>query len=205
MPLCSFLVIGQKALASPDFRLDDLPSTGGRLDALVRCLRAALLVSHGVRRDVVVYLILRGGPDAPRVLRVHGERAEYLRPDERSLAVLVQKALASASPDAVGFGPEKRGVSVARGDLELALADVAEARLFVLEETGEDARGAPLDDAPLAFVLGDPLGFDGPTREALARAGARPVSVGPVSLHTEDVITVITNELDRRVPRSPRS
>ena len=168
-------MIGGKALASGEFRLDDLPSTSGRLDALVRGLRAALLVSHGVRRDV----------------------AEYLRPDERSLAILVQKALAAEDPER-GFGPAKRGVSVARGDLDVALADVGEASLFVLEESGADARAAALEDGPLAFVLGDHLGFDEATRAALAAAGARPISVGPTSLHTEDVIAVMTNELDRR-------
>ena len=39
-----FVVIGQQASASPDFSLLDLPGTSGRLDVLLRCLRAALLV-----------------------------------------------------------------------------------------------------------------------------------------------------------------
>src|SRR3954470_1143092 len=90
-----FVVIGQRATASPNFSLLDLPSTSGRLDVLLRCLRAALLVSHGVRRDTVVYLVLLGGPGAPRTLRVDGATAKFLRPDERSLAVLAQKALAA--------------------------------------------------------------------------------------------------------------
>src|SRR5262245_53019243 len=53
-----FVIIGQKAIASDAFLLDDLPGTSGRLDILVRCLRPALLSSHGLRRDVVVYLVL---------------------------------------------------------------------------------------------------------------------------------------------------
>ena len=73
-----------------------MPSTSGRLDVLLRSIRAAFLVSHGLRRDVVVYLVLCAGPRAPRVLRIDGRSAKFLRPDERSLAVLLQKSLREA-------------------------------------------------------------------------------------------------------------
>src|SRR5215207_1855813 len=97
-----FVVIGQRATASPEFSLLDIPGTSGRLDVLLRCVRAALLVSHGLRRDVVVYLVLQGGPRAPRTVRIDGATARFVRPDERSLATLVQKSLAAA-PDGTGF------------------------------------------------------------------------------------------------------
>src|SRR4051812_44596086 len=109
-----FVVIGQRASASPDFSLLDLPSSSGRLDVLLRCLRAALLVSHGLRRDTVVYLVLLGGPRAPRALRVDGASARFLRPDERSLAILVQRSLA-AEVEGPGFVPVKPGIAVADG------------------------------------------------------------------------------------------
>ena len=78
-----FVVIGQKAIASPDFSLLDIAGTSGRIDILLRCLRSALLVSHGLRRDTVVYLVLCGGALAPRVLRVDGRHIRFVRPDER--------------------------------------------------------------------------------------------------------------------------
>ena len=64
-----FVVIGQKATASADFSLSDIPGTSCRLDVLLRCIRAALLLSHELRRDTVVYLVLQGGPRAPRTVR----------------------------------------------------------------------------------------------------------------------------------------
>src|SRR5271166_6138726 len=98
-----FVVIGQNATASDDFLLDDLPGTSGRLDVLLRCVRAATLFSHGLRRDVVVYLVLGGGPRAPRVLRFDS-KARFLRPDERSLGILAKKMLATrADADVRGF------------------------------------------------------------------------------------------------------
>src|SRR5579859_1995937 len=105
-----FVILGQTAQASPDFRLDDLPGTSGRLDVLVRCVRAALLISHGVRQDAIVYLVLCGGEAAPRVLRVVGAAVRFLRPDERSLATLLKKALAERSE-----GEEERFVEVRPG------------------------------------------------------------------------------------------
>ena len=87
-----FAVIGQRATSSPTFLMRDIPGTSGRLDVLIRCIRAALLVSHGLRRDTVVYLVLLG--DMPTTLRFEGSSAKYIRPDEHQLASLVRKLLA---------------------------------------------------------------------------------------------------------------
>jgi tRNA (pseudouridine54-N1)-methyltransferase len=195
-----FVVIGQKADASGEFLPDDLPGTSGRLDVLLRCVRAALLWSHGIRDDVTVYLVLCGGPRAPRALRIDGASARFVRPDERSLATLARKTLASRADDGVdGFVEVRPGVAIARRGLEVVLAEIGAAPMFVLEEGGSDIRDcgeAAFDDA--VFFLGDHLGFDGAARERLAAAGARPVSIGPRSLHAEDVVAVVLNELDRR-------
>jgi tRNA pseudouridine-54 N-methylase len=65
----------------------------------------------------------------------------------------------------------------------------------VLEVGAPDIREARVKNA--AFFIGDHAGFDLAAREALASAGARPVSIGPLSLHSDDVVTVLHNELDR--------
>jgi tRNA (pseudouridine54-N1)-methyltransferase len=192
------VLVGQKALASPDFLLDDLAGTSGRLDVLVRALRASLLVSHGVRADVVAYLVLLGGPRAPRSVRFQGERARFLRPEERSLATLLKKVLAAPEPE-VGegaFGEVRQGIAVARGGLAAVLADTEKAPLYVLEEGAPDVRSVPVHPAA-TFVFGDHLGFDPQTRGALEIAGAVPVGLGPVSVHVEDAVAVLMNELDR--------
>jgi tRNA (pseudouridine54-N1)-methyltransferase len=193
-----FVVVGRTASASGEFSTEDLPSSGGRIDVLIRCVRAALLVSHGVRRNVLVYLVLRGGDRAPRVLRISGRDVRFLRPDERSLAHLVKKAL--SVPAALGdvFVEVKPGVSVAEGDIEVVLADAPEATRFLLAEEGADIRNDPLDAVDALFFLGDHLGLDSATRTRLEAGHCRVIGVGPVSLHTDDVVTLVTNELDRR-------
>jgi tRNA (pseudouridine54-N1)-methyltransferase len=197
-----FVLLGQTATASGDYSLADLPGSSGRLDVLLRAVRAAFLISHGLRRDVCVYLILAGGHVGARTLRIDGEKAKFLRPDERSLAILVQKTLKAAPENLTGEFVELRpGLSLRQGGVELLVTELGPHGRFVLEEGAPDLR----DDAKSAldawFFIGDHQGFDELTRSTLARAGCRPISIGPVSLHSDDVVTLIGNELDRASAR----
>lgn len=195
-----FVIIGRTAHAGEGVRLDDLPGTSGRLDVPVRCVRAALLVSHGLRRDVVVYLVLLGG-DAPRTVRIDGATAKFIRPDERPLATLLKKTLARVDREDPAFAEVKPGIAVACAGLEAVFGDLAGATPFVLEEGAPDVRSiGPELAGDAAFFIGDHLGFDASTRERLAAIGARPIGVGPVSLHSDDVVTLLSNEIDRRRP-----
>jgi tRNA (pseudouridine54-N1)-methyltransferase len=198
-----FVVIGRNALAAGDFLLDDLPGTSGRLDIGLRCVRAGLLVSHGVRRDAIVYLVLCAGPRAPRVLRFSGADARFLRPDERSLALLAKKVLAMrADEDSDRFVELRDGIAVASGGVERVIADLGPASPYVLERDATDIRETTgLERTDCAFFVGDHLGFDDATRACLSAIHARPVGVGPSSLHAEDVIAVVWNEIDRRLAR----
>lgn len=192
----NFVVIGQTALASGEFSVEDLPGSSGRIDVLLRCVRAALLVSHGLRRDVRVYLVLRGGSQ-PRVVRVSGQSAKFLRPDERSLAILFKKTLAvpSSRSELVEVRP---GLSSCTGDLDVVLADLGDAPRYVLHEQGADLRQHVFSGPDATFFIGDHSGFDAPTLAVLDAAGGTRVSVGPLSLHSDDVVSVVSNELDYR-------
>lgn len=196
------MLVGGRALASGDYRLDDLPGTSGRFDALLRGVRTGLLVSHGVRRDTVLYLVLLGGERAPRCLRFRGDAAKFLRPDERSLAVLAQKSL-RASAEGEGFVSVRPGVDVCRGGVGAALDDAGDGPLFVLDAAGDDLRDPSVSfGSGGVFVVGDPQGFDADTLAVLAARGARRLSLGPVLVHGEDALTLVHNELDRRAARA---
>lgn len=193
-----FVVFGNLARADGAFSLLDLPGTSGRVDILARAVRGALLVAHGMRRDVVVYLVLGGGELAPRTVRIDGA-ARFIRPDERALAVLLQKTLAARADEGVrGFAEHKPGIAIGRGGVDLVLDDVGDAKLWLLDERGDDLRDEGGIGGNDAFFLGDHVGIDGEARAALVRRGAKAVRVGPVSLHTDDVVSVVQNELDRR-------
>jgi len=71
--------------------------------------------------------------------------------------------------------------------------------LLFLEPSGEDLRlSRAIGEPNVAFVIGDHLGLDEETRASLAARGAIPMRVGPVAIHADDVVTLISNELDRR-------
>ena len=197
-----FVLIGQTALASGDFSVDDLPSSSGRLDVLLRAVRAALLVSHGLRRDVQVYLVLRGGSEGPRTLRIDGQSAKFLRPDERSLATLVKKTLGAALSVSDTFTELRPGLELRAGDLTELLHEVGQTPCFVLHEQGTDIREQAFASDDAWYFFGDHLGFDVVSLALLEHRGYPRIAVGPVSLHTDDVVALVSNELDRRF--SPR-
>lgn len=193
-----FVLIGQTASASGDFSVEDLPGSSGRLDVLLRCVRAALLVSHGLRRDVQLYLVLRGGVASPVLLRINGQSAKFLRPDERSLATLVKKTLLALPAPGDSFVEVRPGLELRSGDVPEILAEVGDARCFVLHEQGDDVRHEASINDDAWYFIGDHLGFDVVSLALLERHGCRRISVGPLSLHSDDVVSLISNELDRR-------
>ena len=194
----TFVLIGQTAHADGDVRLDDLAGTSGRLDVMARAIRAALCISHGIRKNVVVHVVLMGGV-RPVTVRIDGAAAKFIRPDERALATILIKAVARHAPEHDGFVEQRNGIAVAWGGLAVAIAD-ARGAYFVLEEGAADLRPAPKEDA--VFFIGDHLGFASDVRAQLAAIGAQAVSVGPLSLHSDDVVALVSNELDR-VTSSP--
>ena len=88
-----FVITGHKAVTTGDFKLDDIAGGAGRLDILVRCVNSAFFLSHDLRKDSEIYLILEGGTDAPKTVRFYGPEMKYLNPDERSTASLIRNAL----------------------------------------------------------------------------------------------------------------
>jgi tRNA pseudouridine-54 N-methylase len=72
----------------------------------------------------------------------------------------------------------------------------------VLEENGVDVRGEPLAQPDVVVFVGDNHGFEEGARTRITELGAKPIGVGPISLHADDAITIVCNELDRRTGRA---
>ncbi|MEI6104601.1 MAG: tRNA (pseudouridine(54)-N(1))-methyltransferase TrmY [Methanothrix sp.] len=194
----NFIVVGHKATTAPNFSLEDIPGTSGRLDILCRAVTAAFVISHGIRKDVCVYLVLLGG-EIPKTIRLVGETLRHLNPDERTTAALLKKALAvPATPE---WAMSTSGIFVRTGNLTELLADLKETKLIYLREDGADISG--LDTGSLsgeaAFILGDHTGMT-PEEEALIeQAGAKIVSLGSTSLHADHCIVLLNWFLDTNV------
>ena len=189
-----FIIIGHKAVTGT-FSLNDLPGAAGRMDILCRCVNASLFLSHDLRRDVRVFLIMKGEPSPPKLIRFDGNTIRYLSPDERSAASLIKKALEKNAQD---FWTESTpGVSVRKGDLEDLLKEL-DKKIIYLREDGEDIRKKMLAEAfDALFVLGDHLGLSEDEERIVVGYDPEIISVGPLSLHADHCIVLLHNEMDR--------
>ena len=190
-----FIVIGHKAATAADFKLDDLAGGAGRLDVLLRCINSAFFLSHDIRRDVEVVLILQGPPGPVRTIRLVGSELRYLNPDERSTGALIRNALMR---DAKEEGRSTPGIYVSARTFQdvLALLDKG-TELVYLREDGQDIRGVELPK-DVTFVLSDHMDLSPDEEDLLLQYGPRVLTLGPVSYHADHCITLVNNELDRR-------
>jgi len=192
-----FLIIGHKAVTSSDFPLNDMPGSAGRMDILCRCINSALFLSHDMRRDVQVHLLLLGEPDSGKIIRFDGENLRYLNPDERSSGSLIKKALDKKVGDYETRSTP--GVWIRRGGLGTLLDEFkSKGRTIVyLREDGDDIRNISGSLADAVFIMGDHMDVTDEEEAMIIGAGARIVSVGPLSLHSDHCIILVNNELDR--------
>lgn len=160
------------------------------MDVLCRCVNASFFLSHDLRRDTVCYLVLCGAPGGQKTIRFSGDSVKSLSPDERSAGALIKKAL--AIPCGSEFREAAAGIFIRKGGLERLAGEL---KIAVLDEKGTDIRAA--EQLPDAFLLSDHQNFN-EEEEALI-AGCPQYSVGPRCLHADHTITVLLNELDRRI------
>jgi tRNA (pseudouridine54-N1)-methyltransferase len=188
-----FLVIGHRASTDPQFPLDDLAGGAGRMDLLLTAANAALLLSHGLRPDVEVGLLLLGPPDPPRFVRLVAHRLRSWQPDLRSDAALVRRALEHTSRVERESSP---GIVVSRAAFEEALDRLGPSFVY-LREGGADVRDVllPVD---ATFVLSDNFDLTPEEERAVLGRNALTVGLGPHSLHADQAISIVHNELDRR-------
>ncbi len=200
----TFIIKANEAHTRPDFKLNDLPGTSGRIDVLCRFINSAFLLSHGFRKNVRVWLLLYGPPEPPKAIRFEGSRLKVrLNPDERSTARLIVKALKAGG----GLREPGKEVEVYPG-------------LYVSNRTFEDVvrltlknsaiyylheEGRPITDIRfsqnVAFVLGDHKGLS-PEDEAFLDGIAERVSVGRKSYLASHVVAYINIFLDS-LPNPP--
>jgi len=189
-----FIVIGHKAATAADFKLDDLAGGAGRLDILLRCINSAFFLSHDLRKDVEVILVLLGPPGPVRTVRLVGSELRYLNPDERSTGALIRNALMKDTRSEERSTP---GIYVSSRTFQDVLGLLGETELVYLKEDGEDIRSAEVSDN-VTFVLSDHMDLTPDEESLLLQYRPKVLKLGPISYHADHCITIVHNELDRR-------
>ena len=185
--------MGNKAFTQP-FSLNDLPGAG-RMDVLCRCVSQALFISHGIRKDVEVYLLLLGPPSPPKALLIKGSEVKRMSPDERNVAGHIRKALG------VECGKDWRrvhsGVYVSRKGLEELLGELSQSYSTIyLKEDGVEVGKVKLPPNPL-FILGDHEGLTEEQEKVVEKYSTKKLSVSPLSLLAEQCIVIVHHYLDK--------
>ncbi len=184
------VVVAHEAPLEPDVSLEDLPGAG-RLDLLARCVTAGLLLSHDIRDDARVHLVLRD----ELTVRFDGASLRGLNPDERSTAARIRDAVA-AGDEAVGdvAADVAPGLSVARRDLATVL-DRCGGPVVLLH--GDGIPAVDIDPpADPTLVLSDHRAFADDEVARLADVADHRVRLGPRALHADHAIAVAHNWLD---------
>ncbi len=192
-----FVILGHRAHTTADFKLEDICGGAGRLDILTRCVNSAFFLSHDLRKDVELYLLMLGGEDAPKLVRFSGAEIRYLNPDERSTASLIRNAfMKKLEPDReVRSSP---GVFVSRKDLKELMEMLSKDSSFIyLREGGTDIREYDFPENP-CFILGDDRDPTEEEEEIMSAYDFDRISLGPVSLHANHCMIIAHNEMDRR-------
>lgn len=188
-----FLVIGHDAPTTPEFSLDDLAGSAGRLDLLCRCVSAAFFLSHDIRESVRTHLVLGG----EYTVTFDGSTLRHLNPDERSTAALIRGAL-SEREEAIGHMPVQStpGVSIRRMGFEATLERLSkDATVVQLHENGDPVIDHDCPEDPM-FVLSDHHDFTEMEMQLLSEKVDARLRLGPEPLHANHAITVAHNWLD---------
>jgi tRNA (pseudouridine54-N1)-methyltransferase len=192
-----FVIVGHKAVTNGDFKLDDMAGGAGRMDILLRCINSAFFLSHKLRRDVEVYLVLQGPPSPPRLVRLVGNELKYLNPDERSTGALVRNALLQTGTGEMKSSP---GIYVSSKSFREVVNDLAEkSRIVYLKEDGNDVRDKKFE-GDVTFVLSDHTDLTSEEESTLLSHTPSVICIGPISYHADHCIVIMNNELDRRSP-----
>lgn len=190
-----FVVIGHRAITSSEFNLNDLCGSTGRLDILLRCINSAFFLSHDIRREVEIYLILQGEPDPPKTIRLVGNELKYLNPDERSTGALLRNALMKKLGDEEILSTP--GIYISRSSFEDIIKSLTKiSQLVYLREDGKEFEpGDTKQD--YTFVLGDDRDLTDEEEAVLQKYEPEIASLGLLSYHSDHCITMVNWILDR--------
>ena len=167
----TFVLYARKARTDSNFKLNDLISAG-RMDLVCRCMSTALWLSHNVREDVRIFVVLNGPPKPPVTICFQGSKLSKVYVDEMTNAKWIKSLLS------MKFGKEWLEVDatkIARKSFQEVLSEL-NGKNYVLHEKGEFIDNVKLDENPI-IVLGDQVGLPDKEEKFALRNGEK-ISLG---------------------------
>jgi len=191
-----FVIVGTRAMSKGKLPLNDLGGGAGRMDVLIRALMAALLTSHGIRKNVEVVLILGGGPGSSRRIKFVGSQLIGFHSEERAIAGQIGAVIRQPMPPRGHWVSRNPGIYDSGGDLALTLGEW-DHPIIRLESNAPSLFG---DEIPkvgqpnqndIGFIIGDHKQLE--TNEGVPR------SLGNEWLQGNACVTIVHFLLDQGV------
>ena len=153
-----FVIMGNRAISSGKLKLNDLASSGGRMDVIVRAIMSSLLLSHGIRKDSEVIIHLLGGPGPSRRIKFVGSEITGLHAEERSVAGQIAKIIREPLPPIGVWKKCSDGIYDSGGSIENTIAELTDSRIIILDADGEnlvsEQKNSTLCD-DITFIVSD--------------------------------------------------
>ncbi|HDH91496.1 MAG TPA: hypothetical protein ENF38_00925 [Candidatus Aenigmarchaeota archaeon] len=185
-----FVVFSAKGRTRGDFK--DLMKAG-RLDIIAHSVIASLFLSHGIRKNVELHVILNGPPDPPKhIIFCYDEKIPISKKDvgellRATLWKYKKGKLVRAFP----------GVFIEKKSFEEVLEELSSYPIYLLDRKGKNFEEVKIGENPV-FVLGDHEGLPKKQYKFAKKICRERVSVGPFDYFTSQCIVVVNNFLDRK-------
>lgn len=154
-----FAIIGNRAMAQGKLPLNDMAGAAGRMDVLVRALMAALMTSHGMRRDSEIILHLGGGPGPPRRIKFVGAELKGVHAEERAVAGQIGKVIKLPTPARGQWLQRSSGIYDGGGNLDSTIAEWRDSTIIRLDADAPRLWSAentiPQQSKPLSKAVGE--------------------------------------------------
>ena len=184
----TFILHALKARTDGDFNLEDLPSSGGRMDLVARCISSALFISHAIRQDTEIIAVLNGPPQSPVVVRFDGAVVRKIAPDERSIAIWLKKILTE--------GKLTNGIVAEKKSLQQIIKENSKRPIYVLHEKGKPIEEVTLGKDPV-FIFGDDSGIPLKDEKFILRYAKEKISLGNTPYLASAVISMLHWQCDK--------
>jgi tRNA (pseudouridine54-N1)-methyltransferase len=187
----TFVLYARKARTDSNFKLNDLINAG-RMDLVCRCISSALWLSHNVREDTRIFVVLNGPPKPPVTICFQGSKLSKVYVDEMTNAKWIKKLLS------MKFGSEWLEIDatkVSRKSFQEVL-DELNGKNYVLHEKGEFIENIKIEKNPI-FVLGDNIGLP-KAEESFALRNGEKISLGKNVYLASACVSIINWVLDQR-------
>jgi len=183
-----FIYYSKKARTSGNFDIKNLMKAG-RMDIVCNVIINVFFLSRRMRENIHLHLIFDGPPNPPMHLELISDKDMPISKKDIAglIRIMLYKCKKGKKTEVFpGCFIEKKSFSQLINELS------EKKKILVLDKKGKDIRQAALDN--VVFVIGDHEGL--PRKEI---KNFNKISVGKETYFASQTVTIINNEVDRRL------